>query len=96
MGFHWPLFHKPEPAFDSTAELRDRLVETETQLTLLRNLIERRPRRLREVRCDARSFKDAKTATTARLIQERKDANNLPLEEALSRIHERQHSEGMR
>lgn len=80
MGFHWPLFRKS----DDTEELRDRLLAAETKLVALRNLIEH-PRRGREIRCDAKSYKDAKRETTGRLRSELAAAANLPLHQAIER-----------
>lgn len=73
------LFRKP----DTTAELRDRLLEAETQLALLREIVTTRRRSLREIRSDAKSYREARKAMTQRLIDERKDAVNLPLAEAI-------------
>lgn len=87
MNFHWPFFHKPEPAF--VTDLRERLVETETQLVLLRDLINRKPRRLREVRSDAKSYLEAKRAMTDRLTDELQCQSNQTLSEAIEDIRGR-------
>lgn len=61
----WP-FSKPDP---EKAELRDRCLVAETQVLLLRDLVEHppQPRRTREPRKDKRSVEQAKELMTASL-----------------------------
>lgn len=56
---------------DETAELGDRALIAETQVLLLRDLVDHPPaiRRTREVRKDAQSYKTAFAETTQRLMR---------------------------
>lgn len=56
---------------DETAELRDALIVAETQVLLLRDLVDHppAPRRTRETRKDAASIIAAKAVTTQRLMR---------------------------
>lgn len=55
---------------DETAELRDALIVAETQVLLLRDIVEHLPRKpVREVRKDAAHIIAAKSETTQRLMR---------------------------
>lgn len=82
------LFHRPDDKADEIVGLVERLAEAETQLVLLRDLINQ-PRR-REVRKDAKSYIAVRNAMTERLEADRERLrseqaalHNLPLEEAI-------------
>jgi hypothetical protein len=76
------LFHRPDDKADEIVGLVHRAVEAETQLVLLQDLIAH-PRRGREIRKDAKSYRNALKATTERLHGELAASANLPLEEAI-------------
>lgn len=59
------IFHR-KPDRSETAALRDRALIAETQVLLLRDMVEHR-RKLREPRRDKQAVIDAKKETTARL-----------------------------
>jgi hypothetical protein len=64
MIFDFPFHRKPDRS--ETAALRDRALIAETQVLLLRDIVEH-PRRRREPRRDKQSVIDAKKDTTAKL-----------------------------
>jgi len=68
MNLHLPFFNRKH---DETAELRDRLIVAETQVLLLRDLVDHPPvnRPRREIRKDAGSYLAAKSETTQRLMR---------------------------
>jgi hypothetical protein len=62
------FFHRKR---DEAAELRDALIVAETQVLLLRDIVDHPPsiRRQREVRKDAGAYLAAKAETTQRLMR---------------------------
>lgn len=68
MNLHLPFFTRKH---DEAAELRDRLIVAETQVILLRDIVDHPPsvRRTREVRKDAGAYLSAKSETTQRLMR---------------------------
>lgn len=65
---NFPFFTRKH---DEAAELRDRLIVAETQVLLLRDIVDHPPRRAvtREVRKDAGAYLAAKSETTQRLMR---------------------------
>ena len=68
MNLHLPFFTRKH---DEAAELRDRLIVAETQVLLLRDIVDHPPtvRRTREPRKDKASIIAAKSETTQRLMR---------------------------
>jgi len=81
MNLHLPFFNLKH---DETAELRDRLIVAETQVLLLRDLVDHPPinRPRREIRKDADSYRDQAAKRKAELIAYRASLSNPVREEA--------------
>ncbi len=80
MNLRWPFSRKP----DDTAALRDELLAGNTRLSGREAMVSR-PKPVREIRCDAKSYQDAKVRTTDRLRSEMAAQHNLSLEEAIEK-----------
>jgi len=81
MNLHLPFFNRKH---DETAELRDRLIVAETQVLLLRDLVDHPPviRPRREIRKDAGSYREQAAKRKAELIAYRASLSNPVREEA--------------